>query len=253
MALFNLDLNKAREALQNVAKSVEQAAKDVKIPEVHIDLEQMKNMATEAADSLKKSVARAPEVIGEQKPEFPFLSPKNALKIFYYVMAADGEIFHGEEDKFDDMGREVDADFEKDREAIISECEAQLARGIDPEDHFECIQDGIEEALMAACPPEERKISAKWLIWNMLALAYSDERYDERERKLLKYVVRKTNTDKTVFLEMESSFLTLLDVDRELAWVKTINRPYLTIEATVQELINRKDVIVKSVNDLIML
>ena len=79
------------------------------------------------------------------------------------------------------------------------------------------------------------------------------DRYKDAERRFLKYVVRKLNIDKAVFLEMESSILTLMDIERELAWIKTTNRPYLTIETMVNELADRKDVIFKSVLDLIAL
>ncbi len=52
---------------------------------------------------------------------------------------------------------------------------------------------------------------------------------------------------------MESSMLTLMDIERELAWIKTTNRPYLTIEAMVNELADRKNVISESILDLIAL
>ena len=52
---------------------------------------------------------------------------------------------------------------------------------------------------------------------------------------------------------MESSILTLMDLERELNWIKTTNRPYLTIENMVNELADRKNVIFESVKDLIAL
>ena len=91
------------------------------------------------------------------------------------------------------------------------------------------------------------------MVWDLLTVAYSDEQYDEAERKLLKYIVRKTNIDKAVFLEMESSILTLMDIEKELTWIKTTNKPYLTIEAMVNELMDRRNVIFESVKDLISL
>ena len=69
----------------------------------------------------------------------------------------------------------------------------------------------------------------------------------------MKYIVRKTNIDKAIFLEMESSILTLMDIEKELTWIKTTNKPYLTIEAMVNELMDRKNVIFESVKDLISL
>ena len=91
------------------------------------------------------------------------------------------------------------------------------------------------------------------MIWNLLTIAYSDESYDETERKLLKYIVRKLQIDKAVFLEMESSILTILDIEKEIAWIKTTDRPYLTIEARVNELTKRQAAIFDSVKDLITL
>ena len=68
-----------------------------------------------------------------------------------------------------------------------------------------------------------------------------------------KYIVRKLQIDKAVFLEMESSILTILDIEKEIAWIKTTDRPYLTIEARVNELTKRQTVIFDSVKDLITL
>lgn len=96
-------------------------------------------------------------------------------------------------------------------------------------------------------------ITPKLLVWDLLTIAYSDESYDETERKLLKYIVRKLQIDKAVFLEMESSILTILDIEKEIAWIKTTDRPYLTIEARVNELTKRQAVIFDSVKDLITL
>ena len=61
------------------------------------------------------------------------------------------------------------------------------------------------------------------------------------------------NIDKAVFLELESSMYTLIDMEKELKWIKTTNRPYLTIEAMINEIANRKNVIFESVKDLIAL
>ena len=52
---------------------------------------------------------------------------------------------------------------------------------------------------------------------------------------------------------LESSMLTLLDLERELNWIKSTDRPYLTIETAVNEITDRKNVIFESVKDLINL
>lgn len=269
MGLFGFDLNKAKEALQNAAKSVEQAAKDIDLNQVkgkveeaaksvgdavkNIDLNQAKDKVVQTANSLINKEKPAVSEQTEKAPEIKALSTHSALKIFYYIMSADGTILHNEEEKFDSIGAELDPHYAENKDNIIAECKVQMEKVIDPDDYFDVIQDGIEEAISNSVPTEDSFITPKMLAWDVLTLAYSDENYDETERKLLKYIVRKTNIDKTVFLEMESSILTLMDIERELAWVKTTKQPYMTIESIVNELTERKTVIMDSVKDLISL
>lgn len=181
------------------------------------------------------------------------IAARNALSIIYYMMAADGTVFHSEEEKFDAIGAELDPDFAKSKSAIIEECRAQLEDVIDPEDYYDVLQDGVEKAIQASNENTDAVISSKLLVWDLLTIAYSDENYDDAERRLLKYIVRKLEIDKAVFLEMESSILTMMDIEKELTWIKTTDRPYLTIEARVNELTKRKTVIFDSVKDLITL
>ena len=181
------------------------------------------------------------------------ISTRNAIKIIYYLMAVDGQIFHEEEAKFDLIGKELDPNYSTNKEQIMKECQFQLDKVIDPEDYYDTLQDGVEEALMSSKITEDTFITPKLLVWDLLTIAYSDESYDEKERKLIKYIVRKLNIDKTIFLEMESSILTLIDIEKEIAWIKTTNKPYLTIEAMVNELADRKNVIFESIKDLISL
>ena len=183
----------------------------------------------------------------------PVISTQSALKIIYYLMAVDGEIFHSEEEKFDAIGKDLDPDFAKNRELIISECQTQMDKVIEQEDFYDVIRDGVENALLLSRQTEDSFITPKLLVWNLLTVAYSDENYDDAERRLIKYLVRKTNIDNAVFLEMESSILTLMDIEKELAWIKTTSKPYLVIEAMVNELADRKNVIFESVKDLIAL
>lgn len=227
-----------KDKFQGAVDSAKAVVKDVKIPDVK--------------DVFKKR--EQPKQ--EEKPEvikINSVSTKNALKIIYYLMAADGQVFHSEEEKYDSIGKEIDPEFADHKEQIIKECQAQLDKVIDPGDYYDVLQDGIEDALLSSRQTADTFITPKLLVWNLLTVAYSDESYDEAERKLIKYIVRKTDIDKALFLEMESSILTLMDIEKEIAWIKTTNRPYLTIEAMVNELADRKGVIFESVKDLIAL
>ena len=181
------------------------------------------------------------------------IATRNALQIIYYLMAADGTVYHSEEEKFDAIGAALDPNFADSKPAIIKDCQAQLEKVIDSEDYYDVLQDGVEDAIQSSNETADTFITPKLLVWDLLTIAYSDESYDETERKLLKYIVRKLQIDKAVFLEMESSILTILDIEKEIAWIKTTDRPYLTIEARVNELTKRQAVIFDSVKDLITL
>lgn len=240
-----------KSSLHDAVDTVKAKVKEVELPDIkeagEITSERIKSLFKKA-DGDKSSADAASSV-----QSITSISTRSAIKIIYFLMAADGEIHHGEEEKFDLIGIELDPDFSDSKDQIIKECQAALEKAIDPEDYYDALQDGAEEALLSSQKTEGASISPKHLVWNLLSVAYSDEKYNDAERRFLKYIVRKLNIDKAVFLEMESSMLTLMDMERELAWIKTTNRPYLTIEAMVNELTDRKNVIIESVMDLITL
>ena len=254
---FGNKLKKTKETLQGAVGQVKTAAKDAKLPEVKApdlkapDMKAVQNKMQQMKDVLKKKEKIDKEDISPL--EIKSISTHNAIQVAYYLMAADGQIFHSEEEKFDAIGAELDPEFASHKEQILKECCEQLDKVIDPEDYFDALQDGIGDALISSRTTADTFITPKLLVWNLLTIAYSDESYDEVERRLLKYVVRKLNIDKAIFLELESSILTLMDLEKELQWIKTTDRPYLTIEAMVNEIEDRKNVIFESVKDLIAL
>ena len=115
------------------------------------------------------------------------------------------------------------------------------------------VQDGVEEALLAQQVLDIGYVPAKLLVWDLLTIAYSDAAYVEAERKLMKYIVRKVDIPKDVFLEMENTYLTVKDIEKEIDWIKGTDRPYRTIEKTVKELERREQAILESVKALIYL
>ena len=233
----------AADAVNGAVDTVKNVTKDVKLPE--IKPEQITGIFT-------RKPAEEPQASAEPAA-ITNISVRNVLKIIYYMMAVDGEVFHSEEEKFDSICQELDPSYATNKVQLVEECHKQVEKAIDPEDYYDVLQDGVEDAIRATVKPTDAAIAPKLLVWDLLAIAYSDGAYDDAERRLLKYVVRKLDIDKAAFLELESSLLTLLDLERELNWIKSTDRPYLTIEATVNELENRKRVVFDSVMDLINL
>lgn len=251
----------AADAAKSAAKDAKETIKDVKLPDVEEVKAAVKEVKVPDMSSVKAKVFDVKESLKKKQPgqepsepdEIKTISTRSALKIVYYLMAADGEILSSEEEKFDSIGRELDPFFADHKAELVQECRAQMEKTLDLEDYYDVLQDGVEEALRSSLTSADTFITPKLLVWDLLTIAYSDNAYDETERRLVKYVVRKTSIDKAVFLEMESSILTLMDIERELAWIKTTDKPYLTIEAIVNELVDRKNVVFESVKDLISL
>ena len=100
----------------------------------------------------------------------------------------------------------------------------------------------VDQTLLSISAPaeDEATISPKLLIWDLIAIAHSDGEFNEAERELVNHIARHVGVNETVLLEMESTILAIYDIEHELNWVKTTDRPYLVIESIVNELESRK-------------
>lgn len=231
-------LNEAGNATKKVAETVRDTAKE-------IDKDKVKEI-------FKKKETKPKEIplLPVDVQKIPLYS---ALKIIYYLMSVDGRVSQEEKDKFDVLGNDFVNDFASLKEILVEECKVSVVNTIDAVDYYDVVQEAVEDLLLTPIKSEDVCVSPKFVLWNLLAFAYSDENYAEAERRLIKYFVRKLNIDKAIFLELESSLVTLMDLEKELAWIKTTDKPYLTIEAIVKELENRKRVIFESIKDIITL
>ena len=231
-------LNEAGNATKKVAETVRDTAKE-------IDKDKVKEI-------FKKKETKPKEIplVPVDVQKIPLYS---ALKIIYYLMSVDGRVSQEEKDKFDVLGNDFVNDFASLKEILVEECKVSVVNTIDAVDYYDVVQEAVEDLLLTPIKSEDVCVSPKFVLWNLLAFAYSDENYAEAERRLIKYFVRKLNIDKAIFLELESSLVTLMDLEKELAWIKTTDKPYLTIEAIVKELENRKRVIFESIKDIITL
>ena len=208
---------------------------------------------TDASQRKNRDEEKTGDYNGKSREKRITIPVRNALKVFYYLIAADGKILDEELRKFDEIGTALDPAFEAHKSEIIEECNEQLENTIDPEDYYDVLQDAVGEAIDSSSYDGGSFITPRLLLWNMLTIAYCDGDYAEQERRLLKCVVRKLNIDKAVFLEMENSILTVTELENELQWIKTTDRPYLQIEAMVNRINHRRDTIFESVMALIAL
>ncbi len=244
---MKFDFNKVKGTIQDAAGSVKNAAKSVVKKE-----EDPVNGSR--SDRVKNAFEKNKEAEKDDNDAvYRNLSIRNALKIVYYLMTVDGTVYHSEEEKFDSICEELDPESIADKEELIAECKIQLDKVVDSDDYYDVVQDGVEESILSKDNTISAPVLPKLLLWDLLTIAYSDENYDESERKLIKYFVRKFNIDKAIFLEMENSILTMMDLEKELEWIKTTDRQYKEIQETVDEVEARKKVVLDSIKDLITL
>ena len=179
------------------------------------------------------------------------LNKRAALKIFGYLMAADGAATADEQECFRAIGTELDPDgFCEDQEQIVEEVDSQLHSGMEEEDAYELLLEGIDREL--AVPAEgEDGIGVRLLVWDLLTIAFSNAEYASAERKLIKHIVRVTGMEHSVFFEMEHSMKTIAAIEKEMNWIEQSTRPYAQVRPIVDELQNRRAATMEGVRQLI--
>lgn len=208
-----------------------------------------------AADELNKGVQSFLQP--EEKPvvsaDLTCLPVRSALKLIYYLIAADSKIEQSELAMLDSIGHELMPDFDQQKETIIEECTIQIGKAASPEMLRSLLQESMTKELLIPRKKSDPVISSRHLLWNLLSTAYADGEYASSEAAYLQSFVRVFELDPDLFAEMEDSFLAASEIEQQLAWVKTLDEPWRFIEGVVRELETRRQVILQSGMDLILL
>lgn len=216
-----------------------------------------KDLKENLMDTTQKAAGAVKSALTNEEHQSSFfdgyLSTHSALKIIYYLMAVDGGISPEEETLFREIGTALDKNFQFTSRVIEEDCVYQLEKADSAEDYRSVILEGVDNAIASSVPTEDSFITPKLLIWDLLTVSYSDEQYSEPERNLIKAIAQKLDIDEVTLLELESSLQTLTAIEKETTWIKTTSKPYIEIEAIVNELADRKNAVTDSVNDLLTL
>lgn len=284
MALFNLKKLKdtVEKSADGIKKSVSDAAEKMPDSAKNINIsESMKDMAGKGQSMMDILKAKGDELVSsrkgkadetkaaikdalrDQKGSEAVFSVRDALRIMYCLMLIDGTVSAEEEEKFGEIGLACDQDFDTYKQELIDECcgaaQSESAQGVeivslasqDSEEYYDQIHDFVGDLIKEENFYRTEGVRAKGLIWNLLAIAYSEGDYSTNERRLMRYIAKKSGVDNTVLLEMEHTFSTLFAIEKEEEWLKSSDRPYKVIEERVVELSNRKDAIMQGINALI--
>lgn len=177
---------------------------------------------------------------------------KGVLAAFYYLMSADGDISTHELEKLNEIRSELALDdYEDYKDSLTSEFESRMALAFDDDDRFDLILEGLDAALSQEKNELEVGITPRLLIWNMLVMACSDGVYHDKERRIIKHIVRTTGIEKSVFLEMEQLVQTGAAIAKEISWLAASSKPYNEVQPMIAELENRQKVILDEAKALL--
>ena len=98
------------------------------------------------------------------------ISVRSSMKIIYYLMAADGRIFHNEQEKYEEIGRGLDPGFDAVRDEIIASCDPEPDSSLEPEAYMHSLMDGIRAAVLEGINQENASIAPKVLVWDLLII-----------------------------------------------------------------------------------
>lgn len=176
---------------------------------------------------------------------------KSAVMCFYYLIAVDNNILETEMDAFNSVAVEIDPEnFASYKDTILEEYKEQIATVIDEEDYYDVISEGIDKYLVPA-KDEADGVSVRLLLWDLLVVAFSDGDYSTAERRLIKHIVRIFGVEKDIFLEMEQLMKTNVAVTKEIEALENSDKPYNDIRPLVEELEERRNVIISAAKALI--
>lgn len=177
------------------------------------------------------------------------LSVKDALKLIYCLMAADGSISPEEEEKFLEIGNSLDSDFEQWKDELIADLSMKENVLSDEEEYFDFIHDYAAKIIYQSEDTGEG-ICVKTLIWDLLVMAFSEGDYSANERRLIRFVAKALNIDSAIPLEMEQTLRTITALNKEEEWLKSVNRPYSVVAEQVDELKERRETIMNGAHAL---
>lgn len=180
------------------------------------------------------------------------ITVKNAIMVFCYLLHVDGEVTEHELEKLDEIGMELDKyHFLDYRDELLEACQAQLNSVIDEEDSYDVLAEGVDKALYAPVGDDDDVVASRFLVWNMLTLAYEDEIYHHEERRLMKHIVRVCGIPADVFLEMEQLMRSAIEVTHERDWLSQSERPYREIVPIMAQVEKRIETLSEAAKNLI--
>ena len=247
-------LSKAAETVKISAEVVAEIAKETELPKVTIPkvniskIEMPKQLAgiLDRKDTHKASVLKEGEY-------FSAISADNAVLIFYILMNADGVMSPEEEVQFNLLAEALMPAYSENRETIIEKCDQVIKKTQEADNKSEAMQSLLEAIVSGEQNIDFGIVGGKLLIWDMLTIAYADNNFSDEEKDLMAFIINSFGIKQEDFVEMVNCQETMLDLEREIEWLKDSDKPYRTIEDMIAEIRSRQDVIKMEIESLVLL
>ena len=200
--------DKTQETIRSTAENLQDSIKNFDADTAKQNIAEMAKKGTGAVKqylkNAKETDERVKKALKESERSNDTVLAEDALKMIYLLMMADSKISHEEKERFASIVPELDVERDCDAQSIADTCNALIVSS-NRDEYMDFIMDGIQDALHHSKESGKGTIGKKLLLWNLLAVAYSDGEYSENEKKVLRTVNRRMEIDPSIILEMEAA------------------------------------------------
>ncbi|MCI1722534.1 MAG: hypothetical protein LKM41_06850 [Lachnospiraceae bacterium] len=257
-ATKNID---AKEIQKNLTNAVNDTVTKVKDTADAIDPKDipgsLSKMASDAGQAIvkhnndrKESQASAKEVLHSAQAKQNYLTVHDAMKVIYLLMFSDRDFTEDEKAVFLSAGSEIDPSFSSDKDALIAECTAVI-QAAENGNYEQNIHDTVAKTIWNSSKEKDAAVSGRLLIWNMIAAAYADGNCAADEHDLIRFAGNELKVETEIIQEMESAMKTMIAVSKEEQWLKESGRTYNEVRTQVDELENRRNIIMQGIQALL--
>ncbi|MCF0115056.1 MAG: TerB family tellurite resistance protein, partial [Erysipelotrichaceae bacterium] len=210
MAKFDLSkLKEASKAAANLAK--ETASKyelEDKVKKFAATATEVASDATQKATEAFKTFTEGTEEIAEG-----CITVKGALKLMYLVMACDNDLKSEELSTFNEIGRNLDPNYDSYQVELLDVLGVKF-NSFDKVDFELELHDYAKDIVNEETNVKGANVLIKLVLWNLLAIAYSDDDCSEEELKLIRHIARLLNIDKSITAEMIATTEALVALEK---------------------------------------
>ena len=236
--------------VKSAQENLPESMKDINVKESLID---MASKGSQAVAKFTKQSADTDKTVKKalaEKSEELLINYVDAMRIIYCLISIDRVVSEKETEKYQEIGKQIDPLFGTYKDRIVGECQKEFEKA-DDDEYYDVVHDYVGQIIRNSNVKNDKAISGKALYWNLLATAYTEDGYSENEKRLIKYIARLFDIDKTITIEMESAIKTLLSIDEEKQFLQESGRTYKEVQVHMKDLEEREEAISQGVFALI--